>query len=175
MKKLPILFVTAVFSLSSVSHAGFFDWLTGGKNEGASKSPEITKAPPAPVEANGLWMTDYQAALAKAAKENKKVLLDFTGSDWCGWCIRLKHETFDQPAFKEYADKNLVLVEIDFPQGKTLRPEVLKQNDALQQQYRVEGFPTIVLLDPQGKVLKQQSGYIPGGPQGFIDWVNSAR
>ncbi len=169
MKKLPILFVAAVFSLSGVSRAGFFDWLTGGK------APAKTVAPAPQVVNNSPWMTDYQAALAKAAKENKKVLLDFTGSDWCGWCIKLKKETFDQPAFKEYADKNLVLVEVDFPQGKTLSPEVMKQNDALQQQYRVEGFPTIVLLDPQGKVLKQQSGYIPGGPQGFIDWVNSAR
>ncbi len=127
-----------------------------------------------PALASG-WGEDYKAALATAAKENKKILLDFTGSDWCGWCIKLKKETFDQPAFKEYADKNLVLVEVDFPQRKSQDPLVKQQNDALQQQYRVEGFPTLVLLDPQGKVLKQQSGYIPGGPKGLIDWVNSAR
>ena len=123
----------------------------------------------------GGWGVDYKAALATAAKENKKVLLDFTGSDWCGWCIKLKKGTFDQPAFKEFADKSLVLVEIDFPQGKTLSPEVKKQNNSLQEQYQVQGFPTLVLLDPQGKVIKQQSGYIPGGPKGFIDWVNSAK
>jgi thioredoxin-related protein len=127
-----------------------------------------------PAFANG-WGEDYSAALAAAAKEHKNVLLDFTGSDWCGWCIRLKKETFDQPAFKEYADKNLILVEIDFPQGKSQSPEVKKQNDRLQQQYNVQGFPTLVLLDPQGKVIKQQSGYIPGGPKGFIEWVNSAK
>ena len=121
------------------------------------------------------WGTDYKAALDTAAKENRNVLLDFTGSDWCGWCIRLKKETFDQPAFKDYAAKNLVLVEIDFPQGKTLSPEVKKQNDALQQQYQVEGFPTLVLLNPQGKVIRQQSGYIPGGPKGFIEWVAAAK
>lgn len=121
----------------------------------------------------GGWNDNYKAALATAAKENKKVLLDFTGSDWCGWCIKLKKETFDQPAFKEYADKNLVLVEVDFPQGKSQSPEVKKQNDALQQQYQVQGFPTIVVLDPQGKVIKQQSGYIPGGPAGFIAWLNA--
>jgi thioredoxin-related protein len=121
------------------------------------------------------WGDDYKEALAAASKENKKVLLDFTGSDWCGWCIKLKRETFDQPAFKEFADKNLVLMEIDFPQGKTLSPEVKKQNAALQEQYQVQGFPTLVLLDPQGKVIKQQSGYIPGGPAGFINWVNSAK
>ena len=119
------------------------------------------------------WGDDYKAALATAAKENKKVLLDFTGSDWCGWCIKLKKETFDQPAFKDYADKDLVLVEVDFPQGKSQSPEVKKQNNALQEQYQVQGFPTLVVLDPQGKVIKQRSGYIPGGPKGFIDWLNA--
>ena len=123
----------------------------------------------------GGWGDNYQEALATAAKENKKVLLDFTGSDWCGWCIKLKKETFDQPQFKEFADKNLVLVEVDFPQGKSLSPEVKKQNDALQQQFHVEGFPTLVLLTPQGKIIKQNSGYLPGGPKGFIEWVNSGK
>jgi len=123
----------------------------------------------------GGWGDNYKDALAAAAKENKKVLLDFTGSDWCGWCIRLKKETFDQPAFKEYADKNLVLVDVDFPQGKTLPAAVKTQNDSLQEKYQVQGFPTLVLLSPDGKVIKQQSGYIPGGPKGFIDWVNSGK
>jgi thioredoxin-related protein len=123
----------------------------------------------------GGWSEDYKASLETAAKENKKVLLDFTGSDWCTWCIKLKKETFDQPAFKDYADKNLVLVEIDFPQGKSQSPDVKKQNEALQQQYQVQGFPTLVVLDPQGKVIKQQSGYIPGGPAGFINWLNTAK
>ncbi len=123
----------------------------------------------------GGWGDNYKEALATAAKENKKVLLDFTGSDWCGWCIRLKKETFDQSQFKEYADKNLVLVEVDFPQGKTLPPEVKKQNDTLQEQYHIEGFPTLILLDPQGKVIKQNVGYLPGGPKGFINWVDSAK
>jgi hypothetical protein len=76
---------------------------------------------------------------------------------------------------KEFADKNLVLVEVDFPKGKTLPNAVTMQNDGLQQQYQVKGFPTLVLLSPAGKVIKQQSGYIPGGPKGFIDWVNSAK
>jgi thioredoxin-related protein len=123
----------------------------------------------------GGWGDNYKDALAAAAKDNKKVLLDFTGSDWCGWCIRLKKETFDQPAFKEYADKNLVLVEVDFPQGKTLPAAVKAQNDGLQEKYQVQGFPTLVVLSPDGKVIKQQSGYIPGGPKGFIDWVNSGK
>jgi thioredoxin-related protein len=121
----------------------------------------------------GGWSDDYKASLVEAAKEHKNLLLDFTGSDWCGWCIRIKRETFDQPAFKEYANKNLVLVELDFPQGKSQTPEVKKQNEALQQQYQVQGFPTLVLLTPEGKVIKQQSGYIPGGPKGFVEWATS--
>jgi len=131
--------------------------------------------PAGPLAAAEGWGTDYKAALAQASKENRRVLLDFTGSDWCGWCIKLKKETFDQPAFKEYAQKNLILVEVDFPQRKSIASEIKKQNDLLQEQYRVQGFPTLVLLDPQGRVLKQQSGYIPGGPQGFIDWINSGK
>jgi protein disulfide-isomerase len=121
------------------------------------------------------WLTDYDAALASAAKQNKKVLLDFTGSDWCPACVATKKEVFNKPAFKEYADKNLVLVEIDFPAGKTLSPNVMKQNYGLQEQYQVQGFPTFVLLSPDGKMIKQYGGYIPGGPKGFIDWVNSGK
>jgi thioredoxin-related protein len=121
----------------------------------------------------GGWGDNYQQALATAAKEHRNVLLDFTGSDWCGWCIRLKKETFDQPAFKDYADKNLVLVEVDFPQGKTLSAEVKKQNDTLQQQYQVEGFPTLVLLTPEGKEIKRNVGYLAGGPKGFVSWASS--
>jgi thioredoxin-related protein len=127
-----------------------------------------------PALANG-WGDNYKEALATAAKENKKVLLDFTGSDWCGWCIRLKKETFDQPEFKNYADKNLILVEVDFPNGKTLPPEVKKQNDALQEQYHIEGFPTLILLDPQGKVINKNVGYLPGGPKGFISWMSASK
>lgn len=131
----------------------------------------VLSAAPA-VAANG-WSDDYKAALDTAAKEHKNVLLDFTGSDWCPWCIRLKKDVFGQQAFVDYANKNLVLVEVDFPQGKSLSSAVKAQNDGLQEKYAVQGFPTLVLLSPEGKILKQQSGYIPGGPKGFLDWVNS--
>ena len=125
-----------------------------------------------PAFASG-WGDNYKEALATAAKENKKVLLDFTGSDWCPACIAIKKEVFNKPAFKEYADKNLVLVEVDFPQGKTLPNAVKVQNNELQEKYQVQGFPTIVLLSSDGKVIKQQIGFAPGGPKAFIDWVNS--
>ena len=134
--------------------------------------PLLAAALICPAFAGG-WSDDYKAALATAAKEHKNVLLDFTGSDWCGWCKKLKAETFDQPAFKEYADKNLVLVEVDFPKRKALRPEVKQQNATLKQQFRPEGYPTLVLLSPEGKLIKKASGYVAGGPKGFIEWINA--
>ena len=121
------------------------------------------------------WVDNYKDALATAAKENKKVLLDFTGSDWCPVCIQLRKDVFDKPEFRTFADKNLVLVEIDKPLRQTLSPLVQKQNDDLLEQYQVEGFPTLILLNPQGKILKQNLGYLPGGPKGFIDWVNAGK
>lgn len=129
----------------------------------------------APLQAAGNWETDYKAALEQAAKENKMVLLDFTGSDWCGWCIKLDKETFSKPEFKQFAEKNLVLVELDFPNNKPQSAAVKKQNAALQAQYNVEGFPTLVLLNSKGKEIARNPGYLPGGPDGFIKWVESAK
>jgi thioredoxin-related protein len=121
------------------------------------------------------WKTDYTAALAEAAKENKMVLLDFTGSDWCGWCIKLQKDTFSKPDFKKFAQESLVLVELDFPRGKTQSDELKKQNEELAEKFGVQGFPTLVLLDPQGKEATRNVGYFQGGPEAFIQWVESAR
>ena len=121
------------------------------------------------------WKTDYTAALAEAAKENKMVLLDFTGSDWCGWCIKLQKDTFSKPDFKKFAQESLVLVELDFPRGKTQSDELKKQNEELAEKFGVQGFPTLVLLDPQGKEATRNVGYLQGGPEAFVQWVESAR
>jgi len=113
------------------------------------------------------WGDDYEKAMVQAKAEKKNVLLDFTGSDWCGWCIRLNDEVFSKEEFKKYAKDNLVLVEVDFPQGKRLPKKVKEQNDKLQKDHGVRGFPTIVVLDPEGKKLGQL-GYMEGGPKNFI-------
>jgi len=113
------------------------------------------------------WSDDYEKAMAQAKAEKKNVLLDFTGSDWCGWCIRLNDEVFSKAEFKKYAKDNLVLVEVDFPQGKRLPKKVKEQNDKLQKDHGVRGFPTIVVLDPEGKKLGEL-GYMEGGPKNFI-------
>jgi len=124
--------------------------------------------------AGDAWQTDYKAALEQAAKENKAVLLDFTGSDWCGWCIKMDKDTFSQPDFLEFAKKNLILVELDFPNNKPQSAEIKKQNEELQKKYGVEGFPTLVLLNSSGKEIARNPGYLAGGPKGFIDWVTKA-
>jgi protein disulfide-isomerase len=114
------------------------------------------------------WLTDYSKAVEKAKTENKVILLDFTGSDWCGWCMKLKTETFDQAQFKHYARNNLVLVEVDFPHQKTLPAPLKQQNDQLANKYGVKSYPTLVLVDKEGKELGRQKGYLEGGPKALI-------
>lgn len=123
------------------------------------------------------WYTDTNAALAKAKAENKCVLLDFTGSDWCGWCKKLKSEVYDHRDFAAFANPNLVMVEVDFPRAKPISAQQLRANEALGRKYGVDGYPTTVLLNGEGKKLGQVSGYIPGGPSAFIsmlkEWQSS--
>ncbi|MDD5200647.1 MAG: thioredoxin family protein [Terrimicrobiaceae bacterium] len=125
--------------------------------------------------ADGLvWQTDFKAALAEARSANKPILADFTGSDWCGWCIKLSKETFSQPAFAEFAKDKLILLEVDFPQAKEQSAELKKQNEGLQQKFGVEGFPTLVVLSKSGKEIARHVGYLPGGPEAMIAWINES-
>ncbi len=120
------------------------------------------------------WLTDFAAAKSKAKSDHKLVLLDFTGSDWCGWCKLLKAEVFSQPQFQEYAAKNLVLVELDFPRSKPQTDAIKKQNSELADQYQIEGFPTLVVLDAEGKSVGKL-GYMEGGPKAFIAALEKLR
>lgn len=113
------------------------------------------------------WVTSLPDALRQAAAEDKAVLVDFTGSDWCGWCIRLKKEVFDQPEFAAFAQENLIMVELDFPRRKALPPALKEENERLAEKYGVEGFPTIFILDRSGKTL-QKTGYMAGGAPNYI-------
>lgn len=125
------------------------------------------------LAADAAWRNDFASSLADAGKEGKVVLIDFTGSDWCGWCIKMKKDTLDQKAFLEFAAKKLVLVEADFPNKKPLPEAVKKQNQGLQKRYAVGGYPTFVLVDAQGKELGRQVGYLKGGPEAFIAKIES--
>jgi protein disulfide-isomerase len=120
------------------------------------------------------WLTNYDEAKTKAKSDNKFLLLDFTGSDWCGWCKRLNAEVFSKPQFQDYAAKNLVLVELDFPRAKAQTEEVKKQNMQLASQYRIEGFPTIVVLNADGRKIGEL-GYMEGGPAAFIAAIEKLR
>ena len=120
------------------------------------------------------WQTDLPKAQAKAKAEKKLVMLDFTGSDWCGWCIRLNSEVFSKPEFVEYAKTNLVAVEVDFPHAKKQTEEQKKANQELQEKYKIPGYPTIIVLNGAGEKVGQL-GYMPGGPKAFIAELEKLR
>ena len=113
------------------------------------------------------WEENYEKAAKQAQAEKKLMLLDFTGSDWCGWCIKLDNEIFSKNEFKKYAKDNLVLVKLDFPRGKSQTAAVKKQNQELGQKYNIQGYPTVIVLDSNGQQVGQL-GYMEGGPQAFI-------
>lgn len=123
------------------------------------------------------WHNDINKAIDISFKSKKPMLLFFTGSDWCGWCIKLQKEVFQKPEFSEWA-KNVVLVELDFPKKTQLEEKLKLQNTQLQQIFQVTGFPTIWLVTPQknGEQINLQqlgkSGYVAGGPTKWIESVN---
>ncbi len=114
------------------------------------------------------WEDDFAKAVERAASENKYVLVDFSGSDWCGWCIKLDEEVFSKPAFKNYAKENLVLVLLDFPRRKELPKKTREQNEALLKKYNVRGFPTVLILNPKGEEVAR-TGYKPGGAEAYVE------
>ena len=114
------------------------------------------------------WTEDYASAVAQAKKEHKMILLDFTGSDWCVWCHRTDSEVFDTQKFKDFADQKLVLVKVDFPKSRPMPDGVKAQNAKLQEKYGIEGYPTLIVLSPNEKVVFTQQGYKEGGPDAFL-------
>lgn len=102
----------------------------------------------------GEWTMDFDAAKKVAAEQKRPLLLDFSGSDWCGWCKLMEKNVFELPEWKAYAASNLVMVLIDFPQDKSLVPEkYAARNQALSEQYGIEGFPTFIVLDDDGTTV----------------------
>ena len=114
------------------------------------------------------WYSDYKEAAAKAKADDRNILMDFTGSDWCPVCVQMDKEVLNTRDFAKYADQHLVLMVVDFPQGKQLPQNVQDQNNDLQKRYAVEGFPTFILTDADGNVLRRHVGYLEGGPGAFI-------
>ena len=124
------------------------------------------------------WYTDVSLASQAAAAENKPMLLFFTGSDWCGWCHRLQREVFNTPAFTTWASSDVILVELDFPRNKVLPQNIMEQNQMLQQQFGVQGYPTVWFVNVTKEADKlnlaplSSSGYLQGGPE---VWITNAK
>ena len=113
------------------------------------------------------WMTDLKVAQDRAYAENRVVLVNFTGSDWCGWCIKLKNEVFNTSEFSAFAERHLMLVEVDFPNRKPISAQQRAVNQGLANRYSIQGYPTVILLNSKGKEVGRL-GYLQGGPKAYI-------
>ena len=126
------------------------------------------------------WHTDLSKAVSISINEKKPIMLFFTGSDWCGWCMRLKKEVFNHEKFKIWSDDKIILVELDFPRRKKLEPNILNQNRELARIFGVSGYPTCWLVEPQ--ILENSKvnflklgklGYVAGGTDKWISVAKS--
>ena len=118
------------------------------------------------------WTANLEKAIETAKAENKAVLVNFTGSDWCKWCFKLSDEVFSQDDFKIYADENLILVKLDFPRSISQSSETKAYNQSLAQKYGVQGFPTILIFNSQGKPVAK-TGYQAGGAANYVNHIQS--
>ena len=131
------------------------------------------------AQENQIWHTDINKAIAISTKEQKPMFLFFTGSDWCGWCIRLQKEVFKTPEFTTWAKEKVVLVELDYPRRTPQDPAIQQQNASLQQVFAVQGYPTVWFVKPTLKENKNNleqlgsTGYLAGGPSVWLDNANS--
>jgi len=120
-----------------------------------------------------VWHTNLEKAIKIAEKEDKPILMQFSGSDWCKWCIRLNEEVMFTKEFADYAKDNIVLVNLDYPRSIPQSDAVKAYNQEMLNKYGVRGFPTVLLLDKTGKVIKQ-TGYQSGGPSAYIAHIKDA-
>jgi thioredoxin-related protein len=124
------------------------------------------------------WETDINKAIKVSNKTKKPMLLFFTGSDWCGWCIRLQKEVLKTPEFTKWAQANVVLVELDYPRSKPQSDIIKNQNNGLQQTFGIQGFPTIYFATAKVKAGKPSytgigsTGYVAGGPKAWLEVAN---
>jgi thioredoxin-related protein len=155
-------------ALAAIIAAGCFTLIVHAQRPPAAPAVSDQSATAGAVTpATATWLTDFAAAQQKAKAGHKSLLLDFTGSDWCGWCMKLDREIFATPEFREFADKNLVLVKVDFPRQHPQSAAEQAQNQQLAAQYQVQGFPTLVVLNSDGHQAGTL-GYMRGGPQPFL-------
>lgn len=113
------------------------------------------------------WQTSYEAAVQRSRETGRPILANFTGSDWCTWCVTLKKEVYETPEFKAWARDTVILLELDYPSRAPQAKALKEQNKELAARYQVEGFPVVLFLDAKGKQLGT-CGYVPGGPKAWI-------
>lgn len=124
------------------------------------------------------WETDINKAITVSNKTKKPMLLFFTGSDWCGWCIRLQKEVLKTPEFAKWAKENVVLVELDYPRRTPQTDAIKNQNNGLQQTFGIQGFPTVWFATAIVKGGKPSytglgsTGYVAGGPKAWLSVAN---
>ena len=125
-----------------------------------------------------VWETNVTKAMEVSINTKKPMLLFFTGSDWCGWCIRLQKEVLKTPEFAAWAKDNVVLVELDYPRKSNQTEEIKKQNNELQIAFGIQGFPTVIFANAaikEGKVNFSgigSTGYVAGGPAAWLAVAN---
>lgn len=135
----------------------------------------LTLSALAPAFAGGAdWYADYDEALKVAKEQKKDLLVDFTGSDWCGWCIRLNKEVFDHESWQKGVADDYILVALDFPNDPEIKAKVPnpKRNEELQREFGVGGFPTILLMNVEGEVFAR-TGYQAGGPEKYLEHMTT--
>lgn len=136
---------------------------------GCGRAPEAV----ANTDGSGIWQVDFDAALQQAASENKYVLVNISGLSWCTWCQALEHEVFSQPEFIDYAKENLIPVLLDFNwDGTATSEEHAVQHEVLLTRYQVQGFPTVLIMNPQGRVV-ERDGYQPGGATNYVNFIKN--
>ena len=159
--KLMVVVAVAVGMMAPVDSA-FAETTVRGGDAAQSVSKSVPKG----------WMEDFEAARRQAAKEGKLILMNFSGSDWCGWCKKMDSEVFSQERFVKEASKKYVLVMIDSPKDSSILSELAqKQNAVLKMRYGVRGFPSVVIVNPDGEVVARHSGYRQGGPNGYKKYL----
>jgi len=122
-----------------------------------------------------LWTTNYEQARKDAAKAGKGLLMDFSGSDWCGWCIRLDKEVFSHDVFKKAVTKDFIPVLLDYPENKSkISADIQAQNEKLKQKYGIQGYPTVILADAKGRPYAK-TGYQAGGPEAYLEHLTGLR
>lgn len=122
------------------------------------------------------WVADVAKAKEQAKREKKDLFIDFTGSDWCGWCKRLDREVFETAAFRDAMKDKFVFLYLDFPKNEEAMAKVVdeKLNESLREKYGVQGFPTILLCDADGNPYAR-TGYVPGGPEKYFGHIEELR